>query len=94
MFYRLFINFVNIDNHFKVVHVILSENKKSFYYIIIIIKKEVQENLMFMEKQRGSERKYFWEKQFKSCHLKVVLMTLKSTNFIITICASVQNVPK
>ena len=35
LFNRLFINFVNIDDHFKVVHVILSENKKSFYLFII-----------------------------------------------------------
>ena len=29
-------NFVNNDNHFKVVHVILSENKKSFFIIIML----------------------------------------------------------
>ena len=38
LFYRLFINFVNIDNHFKVIHVILSENKKSFYLLLLLVK--------------------------------------------------------
>ena len=30
VFYILFINFVNEDKHFKIAHVILSENKKNY----------------------------------------------------------------